>query len=502
MCLSNEEKRVVRDYVGGITTGIRREDGESLASREANPTKVRVRGTGTRRGTHMRGDALEVRLYGLRAGTLRRTGTKTFCFQYDPAYAEDDAAPPLGARLARRREAYGNEETKRWFEGLLPEGERRREQQVPVKAQSIETWTLLAAAGGECAGAVQIGGEGDYTEEPWLDRLDGDAVQALLGHEIDDDHQKRYRAARISLAGAQPKIALYRHEDGTWSVPRGGHPSTHILKPDTGWFPEMAANEHWCMTVARYAGVQAARTEIATFGHIATLVITRYDRSSEKDAMPARLHQEDLAQALGFDTTNKYEAFGGPTGSDMFDAPGVDPGRLFEQMVFNWIIGNCDAHAKNYSILEPGTPHARLSPAYDVMSSECYELPQKLATSIGEVRALSAVNAEAIEALGEDAGLSRAQTRVRTHGVAGRCAEAVERCQEEGIASGPVDTARIEQRIEDVLTWWNGEPGYRSALTPAERALRKMMKRYRGRAKPVSAREHHLEHRRGQDPGP
>ena len=64
VCLSNEEKRVVRDYVDGITTGIRREDGESLASREANPTKVRVRGTGTRRGTHMRGDALEVRLYG------------------------------------------------------------------------------------------------------------------------------------------------------------------------------------------------------------------------------------------------------------------------------------------------------------------------------------------------------------------------------------------------------------------------------------------------------
>ena len=82
-----------------------------------------------------------------------------------------------------------------------------------------------------------------------------------------------------------------------------------------------------------------------------------------------RLHQEDFVQALGYDTENKYEAYGGPTAVELFAVPGVDPGRMFDQMLFNWIIGNWDGHARNYSILEPGTTRARLSPAYDLMSS-------------------------------------------------------------------------------------------------------------------------------------
>ena len=423
----------------------------------------------------MKRTTLGVWLYGRRAGTLHRTSDDEFHFEYEPTYAKDEGAPPLSNTLPLRKEPYGTEESVRWFSGLLPEEGRREELQALVGARNTETWTLLAGAGVDCAGAVQVIGGATREEEPWLDKLEGTEIQALLKREASGEPDKRYRDARISLAGAQPKIALYQDSNGTWAVPRDGHPSTHILKPDTGWFREMVANEHWCMTVARYAGIEAATTAVWTIGRIETLVITRYDREYATEGVPKRLHQEDLAQALGFDTKHKYEAYEGPTSVDLFGAPGVDRETLFDGMVFNWIVGNCDAHAKNYSILEPGTTRARLSPAYDVMSSECYDLPQRLATSIGGVTALNAVTEEAVEALGDEAGFDGARTRARTHTVAGRCGEAIARCRKEGISSGPVDTVAIERRIHTALGWWNGMPGYAGALTPAERALQEML---------------------------
>ena len=423
----------------------------------------------------MKTTELGIWLYGRRAGTLQRTSADEFHFKYEPTYARDAAATPLSTTLPLRKEPYGTEESMRWFSGLLPEKGRREELQALVGARNTQTWTLLAAAGIDCAGAVQVIGDATREQQPWLDRLEGTEIQALLRREAHGEPDKRYRDARISLAGAQPKIALYRDSDGTWAVPRDGYPSTHILKPDTGWFREMVANEHWCMTVARYAGIEAATTAVWTIGRIETLVIRRYDREYTTDGVPTRLHQEDLVQALGFDTEHKYEAYEGPTSIDLFGAPGVNRETLFDRMVFNWIVGNCDAHAKNYSILEPGTTRARLSPAYDVMSSECYDLPQRLATSIGGVTVLNAVTEEAIEALGDEAGLDGTRTRARTHTVVGRCREAIARCRNEGISNGPVDAAAIGRRIDTALGWWNGVPGYAGALTPAERALQKML---------------------------
>ena len=257
---------------------------------------------------------------------------------------------------------------------------------------------------------------------------------------------------RAQLAGAQQKIVLYRTDRDTWALPVGGHPSSHILKPRSPHFERLVENEHYCMTLARRCGMDAARTHIERLNDLPVLVIDRYDRLRAQGGGLARIHQEDLAQALG--ETRKYESEGGPTARRLFSVPGVKRDALFERIMFNWFIGNGDAHAKNYSVLEPGTPRARLAPAYDILSTECYEsLPNTLATAMGGAHTLNEVDGDQVEAFGRDIGYRPGEARKRLHELAERVRDGVRSLAEEDITPGPVRTEAIEARTEEARSW-------------------------------------------------
>lgn len=435
-------------------------------------------------------DALEVRLHGQRVGELRRNEDDTLEFAYDTEYANDTANPPLSTNLPIRTQAYGHHETERWFGGLLPEGDPRFELALLYNLGTPDTWTLLSRAGAECAGAVQIVDQ-QYHDQPSLEPVTEEEIGELLRARLRARRRALYRSARVSLAGAQPKIALYRSNDGRWAVATGGHPSTHILKPEGGRVNEMVPNEHWCMSVARETGLDVAETEVAEFAGVNTLVVKRYDRVWSKDKPPRRIHQEDLAQALGVSDEEKYQGHGGPTTSALAAVHGVDARRLFDQITFSWLIENWDAHAKNYSLLEPGTVRSRLSPGYDLMSVGCYDEEKRdreLGTEIGDTLNPDQVNAREIERLGEQIGLASEEVRQRVHTLAGRCAEAMARCATRGIESGPIRTERIAARVREVLRWWNGKPGFAPERSAAQRALTDMLETNPSEAKSPSGR--------------
>jgi serine/threonine-protein kinase HipA len=197
---------------------------------------------------------------------------------------------------------------------------------------------------------------------------------------------------QFSLAGAQAKTALL-HRDGRWGIPSGATPTTHILKPAIPGLANHHVNEHLCLAAARRAGLITVSSRIAAFDGVSAIVVDRYDRLTSGDVI-ARIHQEDLCQALAVPPTRKYQNEGGPGPRDIAELfrrvmppkPAHQAVRHFaDALVWNWLIAGTDAHAKNYSLLLY-RGEVRLAPLYDIASALPYgdhEKKLRLAMKIG-----------------------------------------------------------------------------------------------------------------------
>jgi serine/threonine-protein kinase HipA len=177
-------------------------------------------------------------------------------------------------------------------------------------------------------------------------------------------------------------------------VPEAGSfaPTTAILNSAASRFPDLHRNELFCMELARAAGLPTPAAEIMRIGNYQAYVIMRYDRRREGGKI-VRIHQEDFCQAMGVSRLRKYEENGGPG----FAACGKvllhpflagDPAAretFIKGALFNYIIGNCDAHGKNFSLLYHRGNGISLAPFYDLVSTLAYpELAQKFDMAIGK----------------------------------------------------------------------------------------------------------------------
>ena len=178
-----------------------------------------------------------------------------------------------------------------------------------------------------------------------------------------------------SLGGMQPKDALAAAGDG-WAVPSGRQASTHILKLDRELYPHETLVEHVTMRTAARLGLSAPATRLMHRDSLDVIVVERYDRRVVSAAGEVkRTHQEDMCQALGLPPQQKYQRFGGATAASCAgvlevagrgDAAG-DVRRLRDMLLFRWLVGDTDGHAKNFSILLAGSQRA-LAPLYDSAS--------------------------------------------------------------------------------------------------------------------------------------
>jgi len=259
---------------------------------------------------------------------------------------------------------------------------------------------LLTHVGEDCAGAVQ------FVQPERVDACVADAsgsVEWLDEAGVEErlrtlraDHSAwrlRHDTGQFSLAGAQPKTALLL-EDGKWGVPSGRIPTTHILKPPTGQFDGYAENEHFCLLLARRLGMPTASSCIMHFGDEVAIVIERYDRLRTGSGL-VRVHQEDVCQAMGVPPMRKYENEGGPGAKDIVELLRTHSGEreedvtaFLDALVFNWLAGGTDAHAKNYSLLVGVGGRVRLAPLYDLASTLPYSNLEyqrlKLAMRVGK----------------------------------------------------------------------------------------------------------------------
>jgi serine/threonine-protein kinase HipA len=345
-------------------------------------------------------DSLVVVLDDQVAGTLTRLAGGRLRFDYTEEYRRGDDPTPLSVSMPPQVRSHADGAVSPWLWGLLPDNEAVLARWARTfQASASSPFSMLATpVGHDCAGAVRfapprevddvLARPGDVrwlTEEEVAARLRDLRKDATtwLGREF---------TGQFSLAGAQAKTALL-YADGRWGVPSGATATSHILKPAVAGLDDHDLNEHLCLDAARRAGLVVARTRVARFAGESAIVVDRYDRRRVGDG-PARIHQEDVCQALGVAPSRKYESDGGPGPADvarLFRT--VMPPRIAEEAIWrfldalawNWLIAGTDAHAKNYSLLL-ANGQVRLAPLYDVASALPYGTHEKklrLAMKVG-----------------------------------------------------------------------------------------------------------------------
>lgn len=334
---------------------------------------------------------LDVYLKDRKAGELKQDDDASLTFTYNSDYLATDPMA-LSVSLPLQEEPFNDRVVRPFFSGLLPDENARRRLAAALGISSNNAFGLLEIIGGECAGALTLLPHGatpavSTTEDD--EPLDEKRLEEILSLLRQRPLLGGEAGVRLSLAGAQDKLAVAIVE-GQVTLPRGGRPTTHILKPFIDGLDGTVENEVFCMKLARRLDLDAPRVSKGVAGKIDYFLVERYDRIMHPDGRIERVHQEDFCQALSVPPELKYEEEGGPGVSQCLQlirrttgSPAAETLRFQRMLMFHYLIGNADAHAKNYALLyRSQVPD--LAPIYDVVCTAAYpRLSKNLAMAIG-----------------------------------------------------------------------------------------------------------------------
>lgn len=342
--------------------------------------------------------------------------SRVLCFQYAPEWLEGSAAFALCPALPLQAEPFLSDAPSLFFANLLPEGAVLAAILKLKRLPEGDLYAQFTAMGEDAAGAFSIvPEEGRARRNPAyraypLEEMRGDIATLAENMPLLAKHGE----LRLSLAGAQNKIPVW-HEEGEFRLPVQGAASTHILKPAVTperEFPRSVFNEALCLRLAAACGLETVDAEIVMLPE-PVLVVRRYDRIAGAKRVE-RLHQLDFCQLAGRLPDQKYEKDGGPAFSDVFELVGRYSGerardrlRLVDWLLFNYLIANADAHAKNLALVRASDGRLRLAPFYDLLCTAVYpSLDTRMAMSIGGEFRPEWVRRENWRRLAEVAGLN------------------------------------------------------------------------------------------------
>lgn len=365
----------------------------------------------------------------------------TWALQYDTAWRARPDAYPLSPVLPLGAPGHASASVRRFIEHLLPEG---RALDVAVAHNSLtrsNVFGLIRALGSETAGALRFSdadADSDATSEP-VDPTLREIPLAELDERIAQRDALPFTVwdgrVRMSVAGLQDKLLVYLDappEQGgrLWLVDGQRLASTHILKPDTGRprTPHLAVNEHFCMRLARRMGLPAAEVALLRTPR-PVLLVERFDRVRERPDRIRRLHMVDVCQACDLPVSHKYERNlgsgrevqhirDGASFERLFGCAGMTANKatarltLLRWALFQFLIGNSDAHGKNFSFLVKDRGLLEPAPWYDLVSVLQYEsLDTELAMAWGDVFVHTEVSPFAVADFAARCGVPRVLLR-------------------------------------------------------------------------------------------
>ncbi len=319
---------------------------------------------------------LHVWLRGEHCAELEKLRNGKLRLRFDPHFIATYGVgtPSLSLSITNTTKRLEGPAVDRFFDNLLPENPLRATLERQHSVSPYDTFGLLEKIGLDCAGAIQFTLDEDAPLSGSVHPLTPAEVTRLV-EDTPTLNTPDDLPLSASLGGIQPKLLLTRDLSGEWFWPAYGAPSNVIVKPDPSNSPvaDLLELEHWTLELARHAGVPAARTELHTFGSRLALVVDRFDRyPTANSRADVRVHQEDFAQALSVSVAAKYEpasaqrsrlaelvALAAPFAVHGFELD------LLAQITFNAVIGNGDAHSKNYSVMLSPEGEVSLAPLYD-----------------------------------------------------------------------------------------------------------------------------------------
>lgn len=335
---------------------------------------------------------------GTLAGALRRLRDRTE-FQYVPAYLAADG-PRVAWSLPLKAEAYiaPAAAVPAFFAGLLPEGRRLTALRRIVGTSADDEFSMLLAVGSDTIGDVQIVPAGNPPADTNPVMVDdfGEVIFADLFAQAIGQHPDR-----IALPGVQDKVS-----GQMLNVPVQGRSAGYILKLNPPESPHLVENERFFFRAAARTRLTVAEVELVhdRVGE-SGLLVHRFDRIHENGSVRL-LAVEDACQVLGRWPGDKYilsteEAITGL--AQCCRAPGVAALELYRLLVFAYLSGNGDLHAKNLAVLHDARGEWRVTPAYDLPSSAIYG-DRTMALSLGGV-IRQQLSWPMLRSLGEEIGI-------------------------------------------------------------------------------------------------
>ncbi len=323
-----------------------------------------------------------------------------------------------------------------FFSNLLPEGQLLEGLSQAYQVSQFDVFGILRKVGQDCAGALVLS-----DLEEWLGdshAITKDDYQAISEQELNARIEESSAhntpvmmwnmIPRMSLAGVQNKLGVYIDDVDRLYLPNGSAPTSHILKPDNlnGKHHNIAANEYFCMQLAHKIGLNVPDTSYRKLP-TPVFLIKRYDRIWTNDSKLIRSHQIDGCQALNLPPNLKYEQEyrDDPQGATIASllslaklckVPAIAQQQLLSWLLFNYLIGNSDAHAKNISflvnhhlfdetnriVIDVGI---KVAPFYDLVCGTVYGY-QELAQSIGGENEIALITRLEWKRFADECGIS------------------------------------------------------------------------------------------------
>jgi serine/threonine-protein kinase HipA len=357
---------------------------------------------------HSQVQTLVVRLGGTLVGTLTHLGNESLIFTFDRAYVEaGDERPTLslsfkaedGSLIEQTRPT--NVRLPPFFSNLLPEAHLREYLAARGGIHPDRDFFLIWLLGADLPGAIEV----------WS----SDGTPPLA---VSDDTQCARpdgQPFRFSLAGVQLKFSALMETSKGLTIPVDGVGGDWIAKLPSPRFEAVPENEYAMMTLARIVGIDVPDVRLVSTADIGrlpeglpeafgvSLAVRRFDRSTGGE----RVHIEDFAQVFGVYSENKYRkaSYASIARVLWLEAGEAAITEYTRRLAFNVLIGNADAHLKNWSLIYPDTRTARLAPAYDLVGTVPYIPGDRLALSLGGTREFAEVDLGRFRRLAERAGL-------------------------------------------------------------------------------------------------
>lgn len=350
---------------------------------------------------------LSVRLNSIEVGILKLVNGKME-FTYN-----DEAKEPLSLSLPLQKEPFKEKICRSYFGGLLPENPNIRDLLAKkYKIKINDDFKLLKEIGRDCAGSISFHETDEPQKETQFIKIEGKFLtNEELKSYIQELPYRPFMGKRLSLAGAQEKTAVCVI-DNKIALPDENVPTTHIIKTALPKYSQSIQNEYICMKAAMKVGIDVANVEIRKINDIEFLMIERFDRiindNASNQIYMQRILQEDFAQSLGVQSRDKYNV----SFKDCLKVlnqtttPAQSKLEFVKRVIFNFLIGNADAHAKNFSIYLYGDAAIELTPAYDLLCSSVYDCDQRIAMKIGKAKFYSEVTDDDWELFASDLDIS------------------------------------------------------------------------------------------------